>query len=139
MNKLKIAILSTLFTLSISAFCQADATDEKEAWVAPVQADELENPLEGDKEALRKGRVIYTNECVICHGANGDGISNVAKNLEQKPKNFTEEDFQSQTDGAIFYKLSEGRGRMQPFKTMLSEEEIWSVIEYVKFLAKDGD
>lgn len=112
---------------------------ETTPWVAPAEADELVNPLKDNKEALRKGRVIYTNECVICHGANGDAVTNIAENLEQKPKNFTAEDFNKQTDGAIFWKLSEGRGLMQPFKTMLTDEEIWSVVEYVKFLAQDSD
>ncbi|MEQ9402917.1 MAG: c-type cytochrome [Cyclobacteriaceae bacterium] len=139
MKKLRTTLLPVLFILSISAFGQKDSTNTKEPWVAPPQADELTNPFVGDKEALKKGRVIYTSECVVCHGANGDAVTNVAKNLQQKPKNFTMEDFQKQTDGAIFYKLSEGRGLMQPFKTMLSEEEIWSVIEYVKYLARDDE
>lgn len=140
MKKSIVALLPILFLVPISMLVSVSVVGQKKAeWVAPVEADELTNPLKNDKEAFRKGRVIFTNECVICHGANGDGVSNVAKNMEQKPKDFTVDGFLNQSDGAIFWKLSEGRGLMQPFKTMLTEEEIWSVVEYVKFLSKDGE
>lgn len=136
----RLAVLSpAIIIMAVSIFISTPIVGQQKEWVAPVEADLLINPVEDKKEALRKGRVIYTNECVICHGANGDGVSNIAKNLEQKPKDFTSEDFLNQSDGAIYWKLSEGRGLMQPFKTMLTEDEIWSVVEYVKFLSKDGD
>lgn len=132
-------LLPALLLVSALMVISLPALGQQETWIAPVEADSITNPLMDNKDALRKGRVIYTSECVICHGANGDGVSNIAKNMEQKPKNFTNEDFLTQSDGAIFWKLSEGRGLMQPFKTMLTDEEIWSVVEYVKFLSRDGD
>jgi len=143
MNKLRIALLPTILLFSISVFVSsevsAQATKQQTPWVAPAEADQLVNPLKSDKSVLENGKALYTAECVVCHGTYGNAETDIAETLEQKPKNFTKEDFLTQTDGAIFWKLSEGRGLMQPFKTMLTEEEIWSVISYVKVLAEVGD
>ena len=93
----------------------------------------------GNALAKQLGKRIYTAECQVCHGKYGNAETDIAASLKQKPKNFTKEDFLKQSDGAIFWKLSEGRGLMQPFKTMLSDEEIWSVVMYVKELADAED
>ncbi len=141
MEKSRLVLVSTIVVLSMSLFSiQAqDASGQQTPWVAPAEADALVNPLDDNQAVLDKGKALYTAECVVCHGRYGNAETDIAETLEQKPKNFTKEDFLTQSDGAIFWKLSEGRGLMQPFKTMLTEEEIWSVIMYVKVLAQDDN
>jgi mono/diheme cytochrome c family protein len=144
MRKLKLTLLPTLILLALLVFqsseLYAQTSSQKLApWVAPAEADNLVNPLKINNAVLAKGKVLYSTECVVCHGIYGNAKTGIADTLQQKPKDFTQEDFLTQTDGAIFWKLSEGRGLMQPFKTMMNEEEIWSVIVYVKELAKRED
>lgn len=141
MKKFRMSLLPNLLIASVLllAASGAFAQSQQEPWVAPPEADKLVNPVKADKEVLKTGEALYMSECKVCHGSNGDGVSDVGKNLKQKPKNFTADDFLTQSDGAIFWKLSEGRGLMQPFKTMLTEEEIWSVVMYVKILAEKGN
>jgi mono/diheme cytochrome c family protein len=140
MQKLKFFLLFFTLVFLLSALCSApihaQEANEQTPWVAPPEADKLVNPLKDQEAALKLGKKIYTSECVVCHGTYGNAETNIAETMEQKPKNFTKEDFMQQSDGAIFWKLSEGRGLMQPFKTMLTEEEIWSVVVYVKELAQ---
>ncbi len=138
MKNSNIHVISSLvfvILLLFSVDSVAQSTKEQAPWVAPKTSDKLVNPLEDNVLALHLGKRIYTAECQVCHGKYGNAETEIAESLEQKPKNFTKEDFINQSDGAIFWKLSEGRGLMQPFKTMLSEEEIWSVVMYVKELA----
>ena len=133
-------LLITLALFSTSSLISNEVTAQETRqtpWVAPAEADELTNPIKDEKVALALGKRVYTAECQVCHGKYGNAETDIAAALEQKPKNFTKKDFLEQSDGAIFWKLSEGRGVMQPFKTMLSEEEIWSVVMYVKTLAED--
>ncbi|MEP1093786.1 MAG: c-type cytochrome [Cyclobacteriaceae bacterium] len=143
MNKLRIALLPGLVFFSISMFpssnVSAQASKQQTPWVAPAEADTLTNPLTYKEVALKRGKELYTAECVVCHGTYGNAETNIAETLEQKPKNFTKEDFLTQSDGSIFWKLSEGRGLMQPFKTMLTDEEIWCVVSYIKVLAGAED
>lgn len=137
MKNSRVAFLSTLLvvTLFLQAAIVIAQGPSQTPWVAPPEADELVNPIKEQALALTLGKRIYSSECQVCHGRYGNAETDIAETLELKPKNFTKEDFLKQSDGAIYWKLSEGRGLMQPFKTMLSEEEIWSVVMYVKELA----
>jgi len=137
-NSRKSLLLISLFlAFFINSFIlTAQASNQLSPWIAPPEADQLVNPIKDEVLALKLGERIYTAECQVCHGRYGNAETDIAETIKQKPKNFTNEDFLGQSDGAIFWKLSEGRGLMQPFKTMLSEEEIWSVVMYVKELAK---
>ena len=136
-NPLSLILFLSIFLLS--SLVSAQPSKEQTAWVAPPEADKLENPLKDQSLALALGKRIYRDECMVCHGRYGNAETDIAESLQQKPKDFTKEDFLTQTDGAIYWKLSEGRGLMQPFKIMLSEEEIWSLVMYVKELAQEED
>jgi hypothetical protein len=65
----------------------------------------------------------------------GDGTK--AATLKTEPGDFSKADFQSQSDGAIFYKSSEGRDDMPSFKKKIPEaEDRWSVVNYLRTLKK---
>jgi mono/diheme cytochrome c family protein len=42
---------------------------------------------------------------------------------------------QQQSDGALFYKITEGRGPMPSFKTTLTEQQRWDVVNHIRTLA----
>jgi len=74
--------------------------------------------------ALNNGKAIYTQVCSACHGVDGKlGISG-AKDLSASL--LSKED--------IIKTVSEGKGLMQSYKGMLSEQEIVSVASYVESL-----
>ena len=65
----------------------------------------------------------------------GDGTK--ASQLDTEPGDFSKADFQSQSDGALFYKLSEGRDDMPGFKKKLPDaDERWSIVDYMRTLKK---
>jgi mono/diheme cytochrome c family protein len=45
----------------------------------------------------------------------------------------------SETDGALFWKMSEGRGVMPAWKDILSETERWQLVNYLRKLYKDAN
>jgi len=54
----------------------ADAAKQRETRLASVEEDFIdENSVEfvGNSEALTEGAMLYTRNCVVCHGANGEG------------------------------------------------------------------
>lgn len=101
-------------------------------WVAPEEAKTKINPIHADENSIKKGEKIYKTLCSSCHGATGKGDVPAMQALNPKPTNFTTEKFQKQTDGEIFWKISEGHGIMASYKNTLSEEEIWDVITYLR-------
>jgi mono/diheme cytochrome c family protein len=65
----------------------------------------------------------------------GDGPK--AAELKTEPGDFTKADVQAQTDGSIYYKISEGREDMPSFKKKIPDaEDIWSIVDYVRTLKK---
>lgn len=106
----------------------------QEKWMAPASADKMVNPLKGDASATASGKRTYRMLCVICHGAKGKGDGMGGAGLTPKPTDFTDTDVQAQTDGALFWKLTEGRAPMASYKTALPEKKRWELINYIRTL-----
>jgi hypothetical protein len=65
----------------------------------------------------------------------GDGSK--AAQLKTKCGDFSSTEFQSQSDGAIFFKASEGRDDMPSFKKKIPvQEDVWSIVNYMRTLKK---
>ena len=122
------AFISLMLMLSaVTCFAQ-------DQWVAPESAKTITNPYEGNTIAAQKGQQLYSKLCWTCHGKQGLGDGPAVKNLKPKPKSLASTDVQNQTDGELFWKLSNGKGMMVPYKHSLSEEQRWQLINYIRSL-----
>jgi mono/diheme cytochrome c family protein len=108
----------------------------QEKWVAPASSDKIVNPLKDDPNAAANGQKLYKVLCVVCHGAKGKGDGAAGAGLTPKPTNLTSVEFQSQTDGAIFWKIKEGRSPMASYETSIPENKRWEIINYIRTLKK---
>ncbi|MCH2450034.1 MAG: c-type cytochrome [Gracilimonas sp.] len=106
-------------------------------WEAPKEAQQLENPLDKSDRVLNAGKQIFAQLCTVCHGKAGKGDGVTASALQPKPADLTSEAMQAQTDGAIYWKLQEGRPPMPGFKSQLSEQQAWAVVHYIRSLNTD--
>jgi mono/diheme cytochrome c family protein len=123
--------ITLILLISSTLFLSAQST-----WVAPKSADAIENPFKNDAKAVKQGKSIYAQFCAICHGDKGKGDGIAGGSLSPKPANFTTEIFNKQTDGAVFWKLTEGRAPMAGYKETLSETKRWQLVNYLKSLKK---
>jgi mono/diheme cytochrome c family protein len=104
-------------------------------WVAPKAADELKNPFPAEPLVAQQGEELYQVYCWSCHGETGHGDGAAGRALGAKPANFHDEQVKKQSDGAWFWKISEGRGNMPPFKEVFSEEQRWQLVVYLRQLS----
>ena len=104
-------------------------------WVAPARAAKKKNPIEATEASLAKGKTVWTKECASCHGDKGKGDGPAVKDLEKKPEDLTLPKTLNQTDGALFWKITEGRKPMASYAQTLNEEDRWHVINYMRALA----
>jgi len=128
-------IMVVLAALGIGAIISADlnADDAKpEEWKAPARAARKKNPVPVDDKSLARGQVVYAKECLSCHGEQGKGNGPAAKDLNPKPRDLSTPKIWEQTDGALFWKLTEGKKPMPTFEKSLSEEDRWNVINYIR-------
>ena len=113
------------------------SNQQKKPWPVPDSNKNMKNPLASNAESIADGKALYTTHCKSCHGAKGLGDGTKAAELKTEPGDFTKADFQAQTDGALLYKLTEGRDDMPSFKKKIPDaEERWSIVNYVRTLKK---
>ena len=124
-----IGFLSFL-TLSLSSF------NSSETWKAPATAKNITNPLKNNSQATAEGKKLYVNMCVVCHGNKGKGDGIAGMTLKPRPSNLTQALIQDQADGEIFWKITEGRAPMASYKELLTEEQRWQLVNYIRILKK---
>ena len=126
----KLVLLSVIvpLLLATSAFYQ------QTPWKAPPSADSKKSPLTSDAATIAAGKTIYVKECQSCHGKKGKGDGTAAASLDVKAGNFSSAATQGQSDGALFWKVEEGRKPMPSFKRKITEEEAWQTVAYIRTL-----
>ncbi|MBL7892882.1 MAG: cytochrome c [Bacteroidia bacterium] len=123
--------------LLISAFIMLAALyRQKDLWVAPEKANTIPNPIANNNISIERGKKLFSQVCWTCHGVNGQGNGPASKALKRKPANFTDSTLQKQTDGALFWKISEGKGQMSPYKVSLTTEQRWHLVNYIRNFKK---
>lgn len=127
-------ILMVSFSTTIIAQTNSNT---KSGWYAPDSANTIENPLKDNKESIKKGKALFNQLCTVCHGYKGKGDGMAGAALVPKPTNLTSPEVQNQTDGAIYWKLAEGKTPMASYKEILSEEERWHLVNFIRTLNKN--
>jgi mono/diheme cytochrome c family protein len=128
--------VAAAIVMLIAAFATTPARAQgpsDDSWVAPERASHRANPLQPTTDVLKHGKDLFHRDCEQCHGKAGRGDGPQAFSLEKHPADLASERVQAQSDGAMFWKMTEGRGVMP--KATLSEKEKWSVILYLRTLA----
>ena len=125
-----ICTITGLITLLFAFTPMQQAID----WNPPSSSLKVTNPIPANEKSIAAGKEIYTKNCYDCHGKKGKGDGPKSGDLPKSPQDFTKEAVQKQSDGSIFWKISEGRKPMPSFKKDLSEDQRWQVINYVRTL-----
>ena len=87
---------------------------------------------------LKKGKSIYGSKCAKCHGPQGKG-DGPDGDKEHPPADLTDASRAVRNpDGILFYKVWNGRKdpKMPAFKSDLSKDDVWAVVEYAKSLRR---
>lgn len=106
--------------------------------LAAVRA--LTSPLSDSPETIEKGKALYNGKgtCFNCHGKDGLGNGPAAAGLDPAPRNFQHHGFwRHRTEGEIFWVIKYGSPgtSMIGFGDQLSDEEIWTIIQYERTFA----
>jgi mono/diheme cytochrome c family protein len=134
-SKILIALLPVL--IIVTAFEARNM--EKKPWPVPDAAKYKKNPVAANAGSIAEGKTLWNTHCKSCHGTKGLGDGPKAGQLNTEPGDFSKNDVQSQTDGSIFYKTSQGRDDMPGFKSKIpDQDDIWNLVNYIRTLKKAG-
>lgn len=80
------------------------------------------------------GATLFKQKCAACHGADGKGDTSMGKTM--KVRDLGSADVQKQTDAQLTDIIVNGKGKMQPYKGKLTEDQIKQAVSFVRSLAK---
>jgi mono/diheme cytochrome c family protein len=132
MKKLPILGIIVIFitTASFTLF-------QTKPWNVPADKAKLTNAVKADAASINAGKVLWSQHCSSCHGKAGLGDGTKAAQLETTPPDFSKALVQGESDGALFFKTSEGRGDMPSFKKKIpDQEDIWNLVNYMRTFKK---
>ena len=126
---------SMLALLVASALAQShDMAPAKAHWSAPEAAAKRANPVPATKASLEQGRQLFKQNCLACHGPTGRGDGPAAASLHPHPADLAIM-AGHHPDGDLAWKIANGRGAMPPWKGALSEQQIWTLVTYIRSLS----
>lgn len=129
-----------MIVLFSSASLTAGAQQKKgEPWVIPAEYSQMTNPLPADSATLKAGKTAYDRKCALCHGKTGLGDGPKGRMSRTFPGDFSGEAFQGYSDGEIFFQTKFGRGEMPAYEKKSSDTEIWSMVHYMRTMAKQSN
>lgn len=103
----------------------------------PVAAAKEPNPVKATPESIARAKKWWTLDCAMCHGENGNGKGDTAKDMKLSLVDFTDPaSLKDHTDGELFYIIKNGHGDMPPEGDRIKTEEGWDLVNYVRSLAK---
>lgn len=106
-------------------------------WVVPERRAQLKNPLTASAANLQAGRALYLRECSSCHGLSGNNDGRTAPKSMSNSRKHTDPTLLKETDGALFWKIAQGRGEMPSTRGQLSDNERWLLVLYLRTLTPE--
>ena len=99
------------------------------------------NPLQATAENIHAGRENFSHYCFACHGLDGQNTGvPFAEKMSPPVPILTLPAVQGYTDGQLKYVIDNGifPSGMPASKGILSDEEIWQIVTYIRNLPPKG-
>ena len=124
----RIVFVLALFFVAQFVASGAQVREHDANWIVPPDAAGKLNPLANRLEVELGGRKIFHRRCASCHGEDGSG--------SPKAPDITDFRVQSQSDGALYWKISGGNAHKgMPTFSFLPELQRWQLVLHIRTLA----
>lgn len=134
-NFVSVFALLTLLATGCTLHGQTSTQTPPAEYKIPPEAANRSNPVKPSPESLARGKKIYSYDCAVCHGKNGDGKGDMT-DMKGIP-DFTDPAVQkAHTDGEWFYMIQKGKGEMPPEGDRANTQDTWNLVNYVRSFAK---
>ena len=141
----RVLALCWFISAAVVSFSQAAEQHLMQPRVPADKLDEaraLTSPLPASAEVQAKGKALYEGKatCMSCHGQSGAGDGPLAASLNPAPRNFHHHGFwRHRTEGELLWVIKYGipGTAMIGFGGVLTDEEIWAIIQYEQSFAGD--
>jgi len=126
-----------IFTALIaSALIALSEEQSKQKWSAPASEAQKKNPVAASESSLAAGGKIFLKTCATCHGKTGDADGPAVIQLNIHPAKLSDPKLATESDGALFWKITTGKKPMPSYGKRISETDRWNLVNYVRTLSK---
>ncbi len=94
---------------------------------------ELMNPFTATDANLARGKQVFENVCIVCHGPRGEGDGSIVGRFPNPPSLLAVR-ARSLPDGQIFHIVTRGQGIMPSHAAQVLPDDRWKAILYVRSL-----
>ena len=131
----------------VSVFSRVMLVTGSIAWAAIAvaaqgksDAKSLKNPAKTTPKSIADGKDVFQKYCKFCHGEDAKGDGPMAPQGSHPPNLIDDTWAYGSTDGEIFSIIRNGspkeKSEMKPFKSKLTDAEMWNVVNYLRSLAQ---
>ena len=92
-------------------------------------------PTLGAWQGNDSGEALFKRQCAGCHGPDGSGKTAMGRSF--KMRDLKSEDVQKMHDSELNNIIAKGKGKMPAYGSRLKEEQIESLVRYIRQLAKN--
>jgi cytochrome c5 len=117
-----------------------EPTPAPAAQAAPPASSTVKNPVKPSADSQAKAKKMYGFDCEMCHGATGNGKTDLAKDMSLTLKDWTDPTVLSaKSDGDLFDIIRKGVDKMPPEEAARAkDDDVWNLVIYIRGLAKNG-
>ncbi len=125
-----------LLTFAYSGGGAAGADSMAEKWLSPTASAAKKNPIAPTQDSIAAGQRIYSKTCMMYHGKSGDADGPAVIELNIHPARLSDPQLDTESDVALFWKITTGRKPMPAYGKRLSETDRWNLVNYIRTLPK---
>ncbi len=94
---------------------------------------QITNPIKASEGSHTRGGKLYVQYCAKCHALDGSGTGPAAHGFSTYPRQlWAWHNADASADPYLFWFITNGRTDMPPWGVILSENERWDLVNYVK-------
>lgn len=123
----------TLYIIALLLIAVVRSWAQNPGWIVPEDQKGKTAPVKFTPETVKQGEAVYMKNCQSCHGL--PTKKNFAA-IQPSPGDLSETRVSSQKDGELFYRITTGKIPMPEFRNILSEDDRWAVIAYLRTFHK---
>jgi mono/diheme cytochrome c family protein len=97
------------------------------------------NPAKSTGASREKAKKLYTVDCAMCHGDNGDGKTDMIKDMNLTLADWTDpKSLAALPDKDLFDVIRKGKGEKMPAEEVgrAKDDEIWGLVYYIRAFSK---
>jgi mono/diheme cytochrome c family protein len=117
--------LSAFFLILMPVFSMAQSE-----WMVSADKQAQKSPVAFTPVSVKAGKQVFMTNCKSCHGdlTKDNGLPLIPKPTDLGLQAFLDKN----SDGSIFNKITDGQATMPTFKSILSAEQRWNIVNYIR-------